>query len=596
MPQQNQAPANHLPASSDFNDIRQRIIDYLKQKPEFSDYNFEGSALSTLIDILAYVAHYFSIQANMVFSERFLDSAVIRDNIVSIAQELGYFPSAGKAAKAIVSVFIPQSVVQNYDALSYFTIKTTDQLVGQDEFGNSFPFVVGTNTDLQKGFHPITFQSGFYGKVEILQGQREEYMLVYENQSSEFFIDANGIDFDTLEIEIVSPTGERQIMKNAKEAFGLLPSIQNQTYFYFIRQISGKLHVYFSDGSIGLEPPVGSTIYLRFIRCDGAAGNNCGNFKFVNPLEYFDPVSNTYKQISTQDIVVETDQLSFGGEDAETPNRIRTFAPLVYQAQDRAITTSDYKGLLAQKFPWIADINVWGGEDNIPPQYGYVFLAIKPRNNTIIPPSIKRDILNFIKQKRALGIVPKIIDPEYIHLNVFTKIFVQNTLYGAEDITKTKTTIQNFIDNISNKFNQTFYYSKLLETIDNASTNILGNETTITISKVYNSHKNNFIQLSDINFMAPIKQVENVVWQDEQGFLYELRDDRNGNLILYIGGKQQDVIGQIDYNLGTVKIINYTFKIKPNSVLEFQAIPNTHTIQLKNNAIFQSGKIDVQLA
>ncbi len=588
-----QTPNTTFPASSDFNDIRQKIIDYLKQKPEFSDYNFEGSALSTLIDILAYVAHYFSIQANMVFSERFLDSAVIRDNIVSIAQELGYFPSMGNAAEASVDIFIPQNVVQGYSNMNYFAIPKGTQFVGNDEFGNSVQFIVAQDTDLLKGIDPNTFNAGFFGNVVLLQGQEEYYSQNYQDQSTEFFIDANGIDAKTIEVRIKPPTGKEVVMKNANESFGLPTTIQKSSYFYFMRQVSGKLHIYFSDGTIGLQPPVNSTISVRFIRCDGAKGNGCGNFSLVNPVQYTDPSNNTIQSISSQDVVIYTKQVSFGGEDAETPNRIRTFAPLVYQSQNRAITTDDYKGILAQRFPWIADISAWGGEDNNPPQYGYVFLSIKPRNNTLIPPTLKHEIVNFLKTKKAIGVIPKIVDPEFIYINVSSKIFVQNSILANQSTYNAKTAIKDFVATISEKFNQTFYYSKLLKAIDDSDTNITGNETSITISKIFDSGQNNFLQISEINFGTPIVSLAKTQWQDEQLRLYEISDDGNGNLLLSINGVQADTIGNIDYNTGKITINNYTINIKPQTTMEFNAIPREHTIALANSMMFQPGNISV---
>lgn len=452
----------------DFASIKENLKKFLQDQDEFSDYNFEGSALSVLMDILSYNTHYNAMHTNLAFNEAFLKSAQQRGSVAMRAGELGYLPGSRAAARAVVGLTFSVST----NPASYVIPKNT-KFVARS--GNtSFTFVNPHDCLVDRN------DAGLYSKnIELYQGVFSEYAYIVDSAdlSQRFIIPSRNVDLRTLTV----------VRKNSATSSNFevfypitnweIGEIDETTPGFFVEEThDGYYRVFFGDGVIGKKPADGNQIILSYLITDGATANNVRSFTLSSSLS------------NVSGMTVTTLEAASGGAERESIESIKRLAPMWYEAQRRAVTENDFRVLIRRLYPSIADVAVWGGERNDPPYYGKVFIAVKPANATEFSNYYKQQITrDFVNRYNVMSIRPEIVDPDYIFVSVSTSItYDARQLFSSStsDLqTVVKNAILNFMSTETNKFGAPLYYSKLVAAIDNSSPLIINSVTNLTLEK-----------------------------------------------------------------------------------------------------------------
>lgn len=447
----------------DFDALKSEIITFIKTNPTFSDYNFEGSALNAIADILAYNTTQNAFYANMLHSESFLDTAQRRASVVSKAKELGYVPKSATASIA----YIDLTVVGGGSNPNPMTLFRGDSFSASNENGN-FTFLV--NEDISA---TIVGADQKFTQIQLSEGVRIQNHFIVDNTQNIrglFTIPNKNIDKTTLKVYVRNNIDaiERVEYTYATDIF----SINSLSTSYFIQETQdGLFQIYFGGGVIGKQPTNGNVIdvdYITSVALDKA--NGCSNFKLNGNLNGFTNLN------------ILTTQVSFGGSDKESLNSIRFNAVKANTTKNRAVTINDYEAELIQKYPFIKSVAVWGGEDNVPPIYGKVFVAIQPVDGYTISESMKRDnIIPNLRKTSMMTVIPEVVDPNYVSMEFVTRIKFNPTkttsnLYTVEG--QVKSTVLSYIDSIS-KFKTDFLQSNLITKILDANPGIVA----VNISK-----------------------------------------------------------------------------------------------------------------
>jgi len=455
-------------SEADFLTIKNNLKAHLKNQTEFVDYNFEGSAMNTLLDILAYATHYNTVHTNLAFGEMFLDSAVQRGSVVSRAKELGYLPRSKVAAKAIIRLSF--SVAGNPS--QYVLPKGTK--FTSTSAGNTYTFVTAQDQIINNNGSNI-----FSDYVEIYQGNfaTYSYTVNLNNANQRLIIPSKDIDKRFLAVfhkdtALTNDYNEYSFVDNLS-----IDKFDDKTQVYFLKEsFDGFYEVYFGDGVIGKALENGNIVEFSYLLTDGAEANGAKSF------------SSAFTLPGVSGVSIITEDIASGGGERESIESIKYLAPFYYQSQGRAVTEDDYKSLILNNYPDIEDITVWGGEKNIPPFYGKVFIAIKPTENTFFSNAAKQAIQNDIISKyNIVSVRPEIVDPDYIDVAVNCVVTYNGRLYNRlsgttldQDI---RDTIIEFFNAQTNKFAQPLYYSKLVAAIDGTSSLILNSVTNLTLEK-----------------------------------------------------------------------------------------------------------------
>lgn len=442
----------------DFDQIKNNLKDYFRNKPDgpFTDWDFEGSGLNQLIDILAYNTHYNAIVAHNAMNESFIDSAQIRSNVVSRAKLLGYTPRSQTSAMAKLKLVFDSSVNSN---LSTFTLYKGNSFTTQAD-GETFTYI--TRDDYTAVLDDINLEYVF-DNVVVYEGEMIETTFVVESGSKDqkFIIADNTIDLEHATVNVYE-----NAFSNAFETYSEFKSLSGvapQSTVYFINEnYDGNYEIKFGDDIFGKRPEPLSVIRIAYLSTAGAASNGANVFKWASP-------GNASPTITTL-------SPSSNGSAKEDIESIRHNAPLSFVAQNRAVTSTDYKTLVSQMINNVETISVWGGENSVPPQYGRVFISIKPYNAETITELDKTFLLRELTEKRIIGIQPVIIDPEYtyIYLDVLFKYDTNRTSFSAGQlITKTEELLVDFNAKNLQKFDGVFRYSHLLSQIDAVDVSII---------------------------------------------------------------------------------------------------------------------------
>jgi len=465
--------ADNLPVSeADFTTIKENLKIYLKNQQQFQDFNFEGSAISVLLDILAYNTHMSASHANMVFAETFLDSAAIRGSVVSRSKELGYTPRSKSAAKANVTISF--SVTGNPS--QYILPKGTKFL--STSGATSFIFVLDHDVIIDNN------NNTFSTTIDIYQGKFNTFTYTVNlNDASQRFI-IPSLDADTNFLTVLFKENDSipdteyapwQYSKNV--AIGSLNS--NSTVFFLQEDFDENFEVYFGDGVIGKALTNGNMIQLSYLITDGADANAAGS---VASFTLNSTLTNT------SNIHIITNTAAIGGADKESIESIKFLAPFYYAAQNRAVTEHDYIALIKSTYSQVEDVAIWGGEKNDPPYYGKVFIAIKPQTELVLTPAEKLSMQNDILARYSvMSIRPQIVDPEYINVSVDTTVLYNSKLFdptGNINLSQIVTdAVSNFFTSQTNRFGQPLYYSNLQSAISNSSPLITSNILTLNLPK-----------------------------------------------------------------------------------------------------------------
>lgn len=455
----------------DFYNLRTQIKDYLRTNSNFSDFDFEGSNFSVLIDLLAYNSYITSFNTNMAVNEVFLDSATLRDNVVSLAKNIGYLPRSKRAARATVSfnVYAPNGP-------KTITLKAGVTALGAVTGGNyifSIPEDITVNVN-NEGF-------AFFDQIEIYEGSLllKSYTFNSNDLGQKFIIPNEGVDTSTIRVEVESSIREKYTQYSS-----IFDLTKNSKIFLLQETADERYEILFGDNILGKKPQNGSGVFISYITTNGKEANGARNFTFSGILE-----DNNGLRITSGISLLTTVVSAENGDDIESIDSIKILSPKVYSSQYRAVTALDYQGLIPYLFPNVESVTAYGGEEVDPPEYGKVFLTIKPRNGSFLSKAAKEDIKNKLKNYTIAGTTIEILNLKYLYVELdVTGYYNKDSAPNQQElISKIKNTITEYSKSKDlNSFGGRFKYSKLISIIDNTHQSITSNITKVTIRRNLN--------------------------------------------------------------------------------------------------------------
>jgi len=480
----------------DFDQVKISLKDYLRSNSNFTDYDFEGSNLSSILDVLAYNTYITSYNANMVANEVFIDSATLRENVVALARNIGYNPRSRKAAVATVSFFVNVTGVTPTPAtitLSKGPVATTAGQIGN----KSFTFSILEDITVPVFTDSLGNATAFFNEIKIYEGTllTSAFTFTSTQPNQEFILPNTGIDTDLINVTVknnsFATTGVKYSSQNS------LFDINSNSKVYFLQEVEDERYqLFFGDNIFGKKLEEGNFITADYIVCNGGDANGINQFTFGGSLSY---IRNSQSYSVTSGISLMTTEFkSSGGEVIETVESIKKFAPRIYASQNRAVSANDYETLIPAKiYPETESISVFGGEELVPPQYGKVFISIKPRTGDFLPNLLKEQIKNKLKKYAVAGIVPEILDLKYLYIEVDSKIYYNTNLAPSGEYVSTliQQNAETYGESTElNRYGARFKYSKFLKVIDESDAAITSNITTLQIRRDMRAVLNTFAE------------------------------------------------------------------------------------------------------
>ncbi len=538
-------------AELDFDAIKTNLKQFLSGQSEFQDYDFEGSAMSVLMDLLAYNTHYNALYQNMTINEMFLDSARKRDSVVSLAKMLGYVPRSAVCASTTVNV----TVSGGNASPSNLTIPAYSQFVTNVD-GETYSFYNTGSVTVNRMANLYTFNN-----IKLIEGT------VVNNKfpvttGAKFVLPNANIDLNTLTVKVQESVNSTVFETYTRS--DTLIGAESNTKVYFVKEIDDGLYeIYFGDDNIGRALDNGNVVHANYFVSSLDAPNGARTFSY-----------NGATLINGATVQVICTSPASGGVEPESIDAIRFNAPKMYASQNRAVTPDDYKALIYANVPQAKSVSVWGGEDNNPPVYGKTYICIKPYNATKLTTIEKAYIKSTVlANRKVVSIIPEIVDPEYLNiaLNVTVYYNEQETTRSASEIeTIVRNAIFDYDDSDLQKFDGVFRFSKLSKIIDNSETSIVNNITTVLIRRKLVPRYNVSAQYL-LNIINPIfaDGIGNGGSFTTTGFyiagsneIHYMNDDGLGYVRLFRYGPNgvkiyvNTRIGTVDYNNGIVDIRN----------------------------------------
>ena len=370
----------------DFDEVKTTLKDYLKSNSEFTDYDFEGSNLSTILDVLAYNTYITSYNANMITNEVFIDTATLRENVISLARNIGYVPRPRQAARATVTFFVNTEGITPSPAS--LTLKKGPVAASSTPFGGQ-SFVFSILSDITV---PVFNGIAEFNDVEVFEGTLLTQTFTYSSRvpNQKFIIPNIGVDTDLMTVS-VRPS-EASTTETKYSSQNSLFDVKSESKVYYLQEIEDERYqIFFGDGIFGKDLEDGNFITINYITSNGDAANGLSSFNFAGRIEYTRNAQSY--TISSGISLMTTGLTASGGETIESVESVRKFAPRIYSSQNRAVTSNDYESLIPSRiYPETESISVFGGEDLVPPQFGKVFISIKPRTGDFLPSLIKEKI------------------------------------------------------------------------------------------------------------------------------------------------------------------------------------------------------------
>ena len=453
----------------DFQDLRTQIKDYLRSNSNFTDFDFEGSNFSSLIDILAYNSYITAFNTNMAVNESFIDSATLRENVVSLARNIGYVPRSKSASKAKVSFTVNTTGLNSKTV----TLKAGIVALGAVENGN-YIFSIPEDITVVVDNDGIASFTG----IEIYEGSylTKSYTIDKSQKNQKFTIPNTGVDSSTIRVKVIGVITEKyELYKNIFQ-------VNKNSRIFLTQEIDDeKYEIIFGDNIVGKKPTSGSNIFISYIITNGKEANGSANFTFSGIL-----TDNNNTSITNNISLLTTIQTSENGDDIESIDSIKYLGPRVYASQYRAVTANDYKGLIPYLFPNVDTVTAYGGDELDPPEYGKVYISIKPRNCKFLSQITKDSIKKDLRQYSIAGIKPEIIDLKYMYVELDTTIYYdKSTTIDPNNLQlRVVKTLESYSKSTElNSFGGRFKYSKVSSLIDNTSTSITSNITKIKIRR-----------------------------------------------------------------------------------------------------------------
>ena len=576
----------------DFDAIKNNLKDYFASQSEFSDHDFEGSAISVMLDILAYNTHYNAYYMNMLASEAFLDSAQLRDSVVAKASMLGYTPLSARGSKANVAITVTPT-----DSPATITIDKNTQFTSTIN-GTSYVFCTSNS-------HTITPSDGVYtaSGVELTQGVPVtfRYTANTSNTEQKFILPNENTDTDTLTVTIQESATDTNTAVYSKSTD--ITTVNSTSNVYFLSEhTNGQFKVEFGDGVLGRKPVTGNIILLSALVTEGSEVNGANTFSASGTVGGYSTVS------------VATSNAAIGGSNRETVDSIKFNAPKIFESQNRAVTTDDYKAIIERDVSGLDSVSVWGGQDNDIPRFGKVFISAKPTGATALSTSQIALIKSALTPFNVLAVTPEVVDPDIIDLIMSITVKYDSrltTLSSGAVAEKVVDTINNYRTQNLLKFGSIFRYSTLSTRIDNTDTSIINNLTTITAKKgivpsttannAYTLSFNNPIYSESTTFEGAVSSTA-FSYTDAAGNTYSSAffDDLNGTMrIYYLSGSDKVLLsnnaGTVTYSNGYISLSSF----KPNSFvgseLEFTIKPAVNDLIPVRNQLFDIANTNITI-
>ena len=582
-------------ANLDFDQIRDQIKDYLRANSDFSDFDFEGSNFSVLIDTLAYNTYISSFNANMVVNESFIESAALRETVVSLARNIGYTPRSRTASKSKVSFSVKFS-----GSSQTVTLKAGLVCVGNTKntsFVFSIPEDITALSPLDNALdNQIGARTAIFSDIDVYEGSYAiKKFNVEQSLDQRYIINNSSIDTSTLKVRVKGP--QDQGFGNEFVRSDTIFKITSTSEIYFLQEVKDEQYeLLFGDGVIGKKLETGSQIVASYIVTNGIDGNGVANFSFSGVLR-----GGSDERISpSSSIVVTTNQKAQGGTEIESIQSIKYFAPRTYSSQYRAVTASDYEAIVKQVFPDAESVSVVGGEEMTPPRFGEVEISIKPKNDYFVSDFNKGIILGRLKDYAVAGIRQSIVDLEI--LNVELDIFVYYNGSKVSSLQNLKSSVSSTLSEFAssedlNNFGGRFKYSKLLNVIDSTDTAITSNITKVKIRRNMKTLINNpsqyelcfgnqfHVNPTGANIKSTgfnVAGIPEVLYMTDTpstigdtGTISFISIDENG-----VSSVKVQNAGTVDYKIGEINIftINIVNTVLPNGVIEVQAFPESNDV------------------
>ena len=555
----------------DFDDIKSNIKTFLKGQTQFQDYDFEGSGLSVLMDILAYNTHYNALYQNLAVNEMFLDSASKRNSVVSLAKMLGYIPRSCICARAKVNLTVNNGLL-GPSALTlpaYSSFLTNVDGVDYTFYTTAAYTITGSGT------------SYTFNNIEVIEGDPLKLSYDY-NEANSYVIPNANADLTTVRVRVqeYASSAVYETYTNASS----ITDADGDTKVFFIREIDdGQYEIKFGDGVIGRQLVAGNVIHIDYFVSSLEGPNGARLFSYSGET-----------LLSSANHIVSTVQPAYGGQAAEDIESIRFNAPRMYAAQNRAVTSDDYKAIIYAAYPNAQTVSVWGGEDNNPPVYGKIFVCVKPTNASKMTQQEKSNLLNTILvNKNVVSVIPELVDPEFINIALHVTVYYderETTKTGAEIETLVTQTIFDYDDSDLQSFDGVFRFSKLSRLIDRADNAIVSNTMTVLLRRKMVVRYNVSAQYL-INIINPIFYSEvaggsisttgfYIAGSDDVHYI----DDYKTNLRLFKYGTNAEKI-VVNEQIGTIDHANGILDIRNLNITALADIDFEITVKPRSNDV-----------
>ena len=583
----------------DFDQIKTSLKDYLKSNSNFTDYDFEGSNLTSIIDVLAYNTYITSYNANMVTNELFIDSATLRENVVSLARNIGYVPRSKKASVATISFFIDTTDIT--PPPTAITLNKGPVAASANQFGNQ-SFIFSILNDITV---PVFDNIASFTDLQIYEGILLTNSFTYSSRTpyQRFILPNSGIDTNLISVNVRTSQTSNITRKYSHQ--DSLFDINGDSSVFFLQEIEDERYeIFFGDNIFGKALSEPNFIEVSYIVSNGDSANGISNFSFSGRLTY---TRNGTQYVITSGIsLLSTGLIASGGESIESVDSIKKFAPRIYASQNRALTINDYETLIPAKiYPETESISVFGGEELVPPQYGKVFISIKPRSGDFLPNLIKENIKLMLKKYTVAGIIPEILDLKYLYIEIDSKVYYNTNL------TPSSAYISSIIQSNANayaessemnKYGARFKYSKFLKVIDDSHEAVTSNITKIQMRRDLRVVLNSFAEysigfgnefhikrLSGYNIKTTSFRISGIL---QDVYMSDIPDSnqRTGSIFLFTLPNISSIspiivrrnVGKIDYTKGIITLnpVNITSgKIKDGqTIIEISVSPQSNDV------------------
>ena len=463
----------------DFDQIKTQIKDYLRSNSNFTDFDFEGSNMSVLIDTLAYNSYITAYNSNMLANEVFIDSATLRENVASLARNVGYTPRSKKASKAIVSFYVDTSSYATQPLT--LTLKAGIVAVSNTHNSKNYSFAIMDDITV-----PVVDNIAEFINIDIYEGSYLTKTFTYRETGNnvpieKFILPNNSIDTSTIKVA-VSPNSSATNLKTIYKLTDNIIDVNNKSLIFLLQEAADeKYEIIFGDGKFGKKLEDSNFITVNYISTHGKDANGVNAFTFTGNIK-----DNAGVTVTEGISFLSTDNKAENGDDIESISSIRKYAPLVYSAQNRAVTSDDYKAIVTKIYSNTESVSVYGGEDTDPPQFGKVFISIKPKNGKYLSQIEKQELKNKLKRYTVAGILPDIIDLKYLYVET------DSSVYFNANATNSSSALQSAVSSTLNTyarsselntFGARFKYSKALRLIDQTDSAITSNITRLAIRR-----------------------------------------------------------------------------------------------------------------